>query len=263
MSVLTKNNFIKANGLMSYSDVNSADIEVLQQTATDMGYDEFSYNDSGDLLLKKTEEVGSYTYVTTFNCRTEDVSVTVTEASPNIVFADPDVKAIVANAFGTDGEITEEQAAAVTTFMSGDDSSTNKFRSNLSVNSFDEFAYFTGVTEIGDNTFKGCLNMTSITIPANVTSIGESAFNTCESLTTVTIPSSVSSISNSAFLACTKLTSVTCEATTPPTYVPDNYGVGIFFNTNDCPIYVPAASVDAYKAAEGWSTYADRIQAIA
>lgn len=88
MSVLTKNNFIKANGLMSYSDVNSADIEVLQQTATDMGYDEFSYNDSGDLLLKKTEVVGSYTYVTTFNCRTEAVSfeaAIIKTATPTIV----------------------------------------------------------------------------------------------------------------------------------------------------------------------------------
>jgi hypothetical protein len=27
-------------------------------------------------------------------------------------------------------------------------------------------------------------------------------------------------------------------------------------------IYVPAASVDAYKNAEGWKQYADRIQAI-
>ena len=27
----------------------------------------------------------------------------------------------------------------------------------------------------------------------------------------------------------------------------------------DCKIYVPTASVDAYKAAEGWSSYADAI----
>jgi hypothetical protein len=29
-----------------------------------------------------------------------------------------------------------------------------------------------------------------------------------------------------------------------------------------CIIYVPSASVDTYKAASGWSTYASRIQAI-
>ena len=27
----------------------------------------------------------------------------------------------------------------------------------------------------------------------------------------------------------------------------------------DCKIYVPTASVDAYKAADGWSSYADAI----
>jgi hypothetical protein len=36
----------------------------------------------------------------------------------------------------------------------------------------------------------------------------------------------------------------------------------VFADTNDCPIYVPADSVDAYKAAENWSQYAKRIQAI-
>jgi len=33
-------------------------------------------------------------------------------------------------------------------------------------------------------------------------------------------------------------------------------------NTNNCPIYVPSASVNAYKTATNWSTYASRIQAI-
>jgi hypothetical protein len=53
------------------------------------------------------------------------------------------------------------------------------------------------------------------------------------------------------------LTSVTCEATTPPTC--DSYA---FDNTNNCPIYVPSQSIDTYKSATNWSTYADRIQAI-
>ena len=35
----------------------------------------------------------------------------------------------------------------------------------------------------------------------------------------------------------------------------------MFNNTNDCPIYVPAGSVEAYKVAQYWSDYADRIQA--
>jgi hypothetical protein len=40
-------------------------------------------------------------------------------------------------------------------------------------------------------------------------------------------------------------------------------GGDAFQDTNNCPIYVPAESVDAYKAAaRHWNDYADRIQAI-
>jgi hypothetical protein len=36
----------------------------------------------------------------------------------------------------------------------------------------------------------------------------------------------------------------------------------MFYETNNCPIYVPAESVEAYKSAEFWSDYSNRIQAI-
>ena len=39
-------------------------------------------------------------------------------------------------------------------------------------------------------------------------------------------------------------------------------GSYVFNDTNDCPIYVPSESVEAYKAATNWSYYASRIQAI-
>jgi len=32
-----------------------------------------------------------------------------------------------------------------------------------------------------------------------------------------------------------------------------------FNGTNNCPIYTPSASVEAYKTASEWSTLADRI----
>lgn len=89
------------------------------------------------------------------------------------------------------------------------------------------------------------------------TSIGSRAFFECKSLSTVTIPNSVTSIEYGAFDNCTGLTSVTIEATTPPTL-----GANAFNNTNNCPIYVPAESVDTYKQATNWSSYASRIQAI-
>ena len=114
-----------------------------------------------------------------------------------------------------------------------------------------------GVTSIGENAFNHCGSLTSVTIPNGVTSIGNSAFVGCSGLTSVTIGSGVTSIGTYAFDYCSSLTSVTVLATTPPTL-----GISVFYMTNDCPIYVPSESVEAYKAATKWSDYASRIQAI-
>ena len=113
------------------------------------------------------------------------------------------------------------------------------------------------VTSIGLQSFQGCYRLILISIPSLVTSIGMAAFQSCSGLTSVIIPSGVTSIGNFAFRFCSRLTSLACLATTPP--VLGNY---VFDDTNNCPIYVPAESVEAYKAAANWSTYASRIQAI-
>ena len=87
---------------------------------------------------------------------------------------------------------------------------------------------------IGDDAFRNCSSLTSITIPSSVTSIGSSAFyycsslvnvtfgknsklesigssafSDCSSLTSITIPDSVTSIGSSAFEDCSSLTSIT------------------------------------------------------
>ena len=112
------------------------------------------------------------------------------------------------------------------------------------------------VTSIGEYAFAYSF-LRTVTIPDTVTSIGEYAFYNCTSISKVTIGSGVTEINSYAFKKCTFLDSITIKATTPPTL-----GSAAFHNTNNCPIYVPAESVDAYKTATNWSAYADRIQAI-
>ncbi|MBO5234253.1 MAG: leucine-rich repeat domain-containing protein [Alistipes sp.] len=114
------------------------------------------------------------------------------------------------------------------------------------------------VTSIGTYAFNYCTGLTSVTIPNSVTSIGSSAFHNCTSLTSVTIPNSVTSIGNYAFCSCSKLAEVYCKPTTPPTLG----GSAVFDgNASDRKIYVPSASVNAYKTATNWSRYADQIVA--
>lgn len=114
------------------------------------------------------------------------------------------------------------------------------------------------VTSIGSSAFEGCIGMTSVNIPDNVTTIEQNAFSRCSGLTSVTIGNSITSIGGAVFQNCNALTSVTVRATTPPTL-----GGGVFNSTSSrLVIYVPAESVEAYKAAASWSSYARKIQAI-
>lgn len=113
------------------------------------------------------------------------------------------------------------------------------------------------VTKIGSCAFAERNYLTSMAIPSGVTEIGDHAFYSCYRLSTLTIPSTVTEIGEDAITQLSNARSITCEATTPPTL-----GMGNLFLTNDCPIYVPAASVSAYKSANRWSNYASRIQAI-
>lgn len=115
-----------------------------------------------------------------------------------------------------------------------------------------------GVTSIGAYAFQNCTGLKSITIPDNVTSIGMYTFNSCGRLTSVTIGDGVTSIGTGTFYKCGSLNSVTIKAIIPPTLA----NADAFTTAKEYPIYVPAESVETYKAATNWATLANRIFAI-
>lgn len=96
-------------------------------------------------------------------------------------------------------KMTQAEAAKVTDI-------TGVF-SGSSITNFDELQYFTGLTEIPNNAFQGCSNLTSIVLPP-VTKIGNYAFEGCSNLTTLDIPDSVSVIGGYAFNGCSNLANV-------------------------------------------------------
>lgn len=111
-----------------------------------------------------------------------------------------------------------------------------------------------GVTIIDDDAFFDC-HLTSVYIPNSVVSIGIRAFY--GGVGRCTIGSGITSIGNSAFYSNNSAPNVTILATTPPTL-----GYNVFNSTRTFTIYVPSESVEAYKSASNWSTYASKIQAI-
>lgn len=111
------------------------------------------------------------------------------------------------------------------------------------------------VTTIETAAFHGCYKLEDIYISKEVTLIGERAFASCRNLYNMHLGSKVTSIGDLAFEGCEKLISFSCESEIPPLC-----GKNIFYGCDSrLNIYVPQSAVVAYKNAEGWKQYADKI----
>lgn len=108
-------------------------------------------------------------------------------------------------------------------------------------------------TTLSAAAFRGCAAMTGIYAPA-CTFLGNYSFAYCTSLKFAEF-GELTTIEVAALNGATSLERVIIRATTPPALG----GISAFQNTNNCPIYVPDASVEAYRTATNWSSYADRI----
>ena len=113
------------------------------------------------------------------------------------------------------------------------------------------------LTTIATGLFSNCYSLNKVILPNSLTSIGNSAFKYCYALTSITVPSGVTTIEASTFSSDYSVNEYHFLATTPPTLANTNAFSSI---QSYCVIYVPTASLNAYKTANNWSTYASYIQ---
>lgn len=178
------------------------------------------------------------------------------ELPPYIDFVDSEVRRICVENFDLDGDeqIGYEEAALV-------DGINTLFQNNGQIKSFNELAYFTGLSEIPAEAFLNCPGLEEIALPESILSVGANAFAGCSSLTKVkldacsllktigaaafkdaigediTIPAAVTSIGSKAF-APFKYVRLLAEI--PPTITSDTFNSEARFG-------VPHESLKRYK----------------
>ena len=217
------------------------------------------------------------------------------EDSPEIAFADPEVKEVCVRNWDCDGngELSQLEASIVERLG-------RRFNQNVQITSFDELRFFTGLTllenqsffgckalrsiilpdhieELPSNAFSGCSSLQSVHLPSVLLSIGNSAFSNCESLETLELPEPLVTIGANAFYNCSRLRQITVpehvesigryafrddsalediEFTSP---VPPVAGLNFMYETGSCNIYVPLPAVMDYKTADVWRGKSARI----
>ena len=122
----------------------------------------------------------------------------------NIQFEDMQVKAICCKKWDTnnDGELSYAEAAVVShSYLD------YAFSENENVIAFNEFMYFTGITDIGSAFYK-CTNLWKISLPENLTLIDENAFYNCTNLAIVNMGNNVTHIGEGAFSGCSSLKTI-------------------------------------------------------
>lgn len=126
-------------------------------------------------------------------------------------------------------------------------------QSNIVKNGLGCMVFDDVVTQL-DRWFNNQPTLSKVVISNEILVLNET-FVGCTGLVDVTIPENVV-LMNSAFEGCSNLRYIYCKPQTPPAPI----GTEVLGTIpTDVIIYVPSASVAKYKAAAGWSNYADNI----
>jgi len=121
-----------------------------------------------------------------------------------------------------------------------------------------EYSIPKGIKSIGCNAFSS-KGPQKVIIGNDVETIEKMAFYNC-GIKEVVIEENVKTIKEDAF-GWTNMETVYCKSAVPPTAEHTDIEWAAFYNTLLKNVYVPSASVEAYKTADGWKEYADYIKA--
>ncbi len=114
---------------------------------------------------------------------------------------------------------------------------------------FTSFNVPSPIRVLKNRTFCGCSYLKHVTLPENLTLIEDGAFQHCSSLDTIVIPSKVTSIGYEAFY------NVPLECITSLNPIPPKCEDYAFVSFDNCALYVPAGSVDAYRNDPIWGKF--------
>ena len=148
--------------------------------------------------------------------------------------------------------------------------------------SITELTIGNAVTTIGWSAFENCSGITgTLTIPSSVKTIeswafancsnvntvnfnathcttmgsASTVFDGCTAFTTLNIGNNVTNLPDDAFYKCSSIKSITSFPTVPPTV----YFYTFSYVSKSIPVYVPCASLNAYKSAPYWSDFTNYI----
>ena len=223
----------------------------------------WSLNKDGTLTISGTGEMPNY-------------RVSPTEILPYwFVFRNDITSVIIGDSVNNIGDYAFFRCEKITTVTMGNSISAIGTRTFSGCRSLSSVIIPNSVTTIGDDAFSGCNSLTSMIIPNSVadmgnaifygcesltyvtighsvTSIGDVVFSDCSSLKSVTIGNSVTSIGREAFRKCTDLTEIINHQAIPQKITKTAFESA---TKTGCTLFVPAGSVEAYRAADVWEDF--------
>ncbi len=113
-----------------------------------------------------------------------------------------------------------------------------------------------GVQTIKSYAFQDCKKLATVEFAEGLKSFEWNAFRGCTALTEIDLPSTLLSMYSGVFADCTNIKKVTSRAVVPPTHNGSGYSSILYgCDMTDVKLYVPAMSIDNYRAESGWKSF--------